>query len=170
MGHKVEVVSITRGGQLLYTADSVKAYPKSHLEGSIFEVRLSTGSGKPYFVYYLCPTYYFSTVGPAGAASFGGPHKTEEFRSTVSQQIAVFLVQYLHHAHQIDASKDINSFSHNRAHTNVLTYVASLKDWYAIQHNDSEDEDAAERKADQVNSGRAKITDVIAVTEQSPHL
>lgn len=168
MGHGVDVVSISRDGKLLYTGDTVKAYPKSHMEGQILEISYSTRSGSPYFVYYLSPDYYFATVGPANASTFGGPLKTEEFRSTVSQQVLVFLIQYLHYAFKIDARRDITSFSHNRAHTNVLTYVTSLKEWFAIQHNDLEVEDAAERKAAEVNSGRKRITDVIAINEPSP--
>jgi len=111
----------------------------------IFEASFGTSSGNPYFTYYVCPDYYLATVGPAGAASFGGAGKTEKFRSTVSEQIASFLVQYLQHVFQVDARNDITSFHHNRDHTNVLTYVASLNNWHAIQHNDSEEDNASEQ-------------------------
>lgn len=168
MGHDVDVALVIRDGDVLFTGDLLKAFPKSHMEGQIFEISFGTQSGKPYFVYYLCPDYYFSVVGPGGAASFGGPFKTEEFRSAVSQQIAAFLVQYLQHAFRVDARMDITSFSHNRAHTNVLAYVASLDNWYAIQHNDSEGDDASERKIELVNKGAAQIADVIAIDDPSP--
>lgn len=168
MGHEVDVVSISRDGKVVFTGDTAKAYHMDHFEGQIFEVLFTTRTGNPYIVYYICPPYYFATVGPAGAAAFGGPFKTEEFRSAVSQQIGVFLVQYLRSARQIDARTDITSFRHNRAHTNVLAFVSSLNDWYAIQHNDVEDDDASERKVAQVNSGRIKITDVIAIDRLSP--
>jgi hypothetical protein len=164
MGHDVEVVLITRNGRVLFCSDSVKAYPKTHLEGSIFEVAFRTRSGNPYFAYYTCPDYYFAVVGPAGAATFGGAGKTEQFRSTVAQQISIFLVNL---PQSDNAGSKICSFSHNRAHTNVLAYVSSLSEWHAIQHNDAEDEDASERKAARVNSGRAKITDVVSVHELS---
>lgn len=168
MGHDVDVVSVSRDGDVLFTGAAAKAFPKSHVEGQIFEVSFGTRSGNPYFVYYLCSDYYFATVGPAGAASFGGPLKTEEFRSLVSQQVATFLVQYLQHAFRLDARADITSFSHNRAHTNVLAHVASLDNWYAIQHNDSERDDASERKVALVNRGGAQIADVIAIDYPSP--
>lgn len=169
MGHDVEVVSILRDGQLLYTSEKVKALPADHLEGQILEVALFTKSGAPYFAYYLCSDYYFATTTPAGTAEFGGAAATEEFRSVVSQHIAAFVVQHLRKSRQIDAASDIVSFSHNRVHTNVLAHVRSLSAWYPVQHNDNEDIDATERKVRQVNSGLANITDFIAVDEMSPN-
>jgi hypothetical protein len=168
MGHDVNVVSITRDAEVLYTGAIVRTYAKDRLEGQILEISFGTRSGNPYFVYYLCPDYYFAVALPSGAASFGGPQKTEEFRSAVSQQIALFLVQYLQNALQIDARADITSFSHNSANTNVLAYVASLSGWYPIQHNNTEGEDASEEKVAQVDSGTAMIADVIAVDYPSP--
>lgn len=168
MGRRVDVVSIIRDGKVLFTGDVAKAFPKIHMEGQIFEVCLATRSGNPYFIYYICPDYYYAMVGAAGLASFGGAMKTEEFRSSVSQQVAAFLIQLLQHAFQIDARMDITAFSHNRAHTNVLSYVSSLDDWYAIQHNDAEDDEASKRKVALVNRGDALITDVIAIHRLSP--
>lgn len=168
MGHDVEIASISSGGKILFTSDTIRAYPKTQLEGQIFEVLLTTRSGMPYFAYYLSPDYYYAVVGSAGIAAFGGPFKTEEFRTAVSQQAGLFVVQHLLKAHKIDARADITSFRHNRAHTNVLAYVPSLGDWYPIQHNDAEDEDACERKVSEVERGTAKITDVIAVHDLSP--
>lgn len=139
------------------------------MEGQIFEVAFATRSGAPYFAYYLCPDYYLAVAGSAGAASFGGPLKTEEFRTAVSLQIGAFVAQHLLKVLKIDARSDITSFSHNRVHTNVLTYVPSLHDWYAIQHNDSEDDNASERKVANVEKGIAKITDVVAIHELSPN-
>lgn len=169
MGHEVDVVSIIRDGKVLFTGDTAKAYPKTHLEGQIFEVHISTSSGNPYCVYYICQDYYFAVAGHAGTAAFGGPFRTEEFRSTVSQQICIFLVKYLLQELRIDARADIVSFSHNRAHTNVLAYVSLLGDWFPIQHNDSESDSASERKVALVNSGRASVADVIAVHGPSPN-
>lgn len=168
MGHEVDVVSICRDGVVLFTGGAANAFPKSHLEGQIFEVSFAAQSGNPYFVYYLCPDYYSAVVGPLGSESFGGPFKTEQFRTNVSQQIAAFLVQYLKSALRVDARREIRSFSHNRAHTNVLAYVASLDNWFAIQHNDSEGDDASERKVALVNTGGARIADVIATDYPSP--
>lgn len=168
MKHHVEVASIMRDGRPLFTSDTVRAYSKSHMEGQIFEIMFSTRSGAPYFVYYLCPDYYRAVVGSNGAGTFGGSHKTEEFRNAVSQQICNFLTQYLLKVHKIDARADIVSFSHNRAHTNVLTYVPLLADWYAIQHNDTEDENASEEKVEDIQNGSALITDFVAVTCLSP--
>lgn len=167
MGHNLNVVSLTRDGALLYTGDVVKSYPKDHLEGKIFEISFSTRSGTPYFAYYYCEDYYFAVVGPGGSPTFG-PRETEEFRSAASQSVAGFLVNYLKTSLQIDASNDITSFSHNSAHTNVLTYVQSLDNWYPIQHSDAEDDDASERKASDVNEGRLNIADVLATSELSP--
>lgn len=168
MGHKVNVLSVIRDGKILFTGDVAKSYEKSHFEGKIFEVSLQTNSGNPYFAYYICDDYYLAVAMPGSSKTFGGPNKTEEFRSNVSQQIAIFVVKFLHQHHGIDASRDIVSFSHNRAHTNVLTYVSSLGDWYPIQHSDLEGDDASEVKAESVNRGNAHITDVIAVYEPSP--
>lgn len=168
MGHSVNVLSVTRNGKILFTGKMAKNYNKSHLEGKIFEVSISTKSGNPYFAYYVCENYYLAVAMPGNSNSFGGPNKTEEFRSNVSQQIAIFIVKFLKENHRIDASRDIVSFSHNRAHTNVLTYVSSLGDWYPIQHSELESDDASELKAESVNRGNADITDVIAVYEPSP--
>lgn len=169
MGHDVEVVSIMRGGKLLYTSDKVKVLPTDRLEGQILEVALFTKSGVPYFAYYLCPDYYFAATTPAGTAEFGGSAVTEDFRSVVSQHVAAFVVQHLRKSLHIDAGSDIVSFSHNRAHTNVLAHVRSHSAWYPVQHNDNEDIDATERKVQQVNFGFASINDIIAVDEMSPN-
>lgn len=168
MGHDLNVISITRNGKVLFTDEIARNYPKNHLEGKIFEIALVTGSGNPYFVYYLCQDYYFAVSTPGGSGSFGGPFETEKFRSTVSQAIAVFVVTFLKSSLRIDASRDIVSFRHNSAHTNTLTYVASLGDWFPIQQNESEHEDASEEKAADVNNGQAEISDVIAIDELSP--
>lgn len=168
MEHEVEVVSIIRNGVLYYTGDTVNLWNRNHKEGQIFEVAIITDSGNPYFVYYKCKDYYFAVAGPGGIQSFGGPLKTEQFRTAVSHRIALFLVEQMRHAHGIDAAKEVSTFSHNRMHTNVLAYVAGLGNWYPIQHNDAEDDDATESKVEAVNSGRAFLTDVVAMTESSP--
>jgi hypothetical protein len=172
MGHDLDVVSITRNGKILFTGEVARNFPKDHLEGKVLEIAFRTGSGRPYFAYYLCHDYYCAVTLPGGAGYFGSPIeaalKAEEFRSTVSQAIMAFLVGYLKSALKIDASRDVASFSHNRAHTNTLSYVASLDDWFPIQHNDSESDDASERKVAAVNGGRCSIAEVIAVDQLSP--
>lgn len=167
MGHEVDVLSIIRDGKVIFTGNTAEAYPRDHLEGKIFEVAFSTTSGNPYFVYYVCYDYYLA-VASYGASSFGGSAKAEQFRSTVSQALAGFLVNHLKQTFKIDTRADILSFSHNRAHTNVLTYVSSLESWYPIQHNDAEGDDASERKAARVNAGALDISEVVAVKELSP--
>lgn len=169
MGHDVAIALIVRDGKILYTGEVVKNYPKEHLEGKVFEVSFTTKSGNPYFVYYLCEDYYFAVAAPGASASFGGPLETEKFRVSVSQNVAKFLVEHLKSSLRSNAGADIKSFSHNRVHTNVLAYVESLNEWYPIQHNDSEDDEASERKVLQVNSRRLKISNVIAINEPSPH-
>lgn len=168
MGHDLEVVSITRGGKILFTGEAARNLPKDHFEGTIMEVAFVCKSGSPYFAYYTCPDYYFAVVAPGGSASFGGPFETEKFRSAASQAIGVFVVKCLKDTLKIDAGREIVSFSHNRAHTNVLAYISSIGSWAPIQHNDAEGDDASERKAVAVDSGRVKLTDVIAVHELSP--
>ena len=95
-------------------------------------------SGSPYFACYTCPDYYFAVAAPGGFASFGGPFETEKFRSAVSQTIGTFLVKCLKDTLKVDASQEIVSFSHNRAHTNVLAYISSMGSWAPIQHNDAD--------------------------------
>lgn len=168
MGHDLDVVSITRGGKILFTGESARKFPEDHFAGRILEVAFVCKSGSPYFAYYICPDYYFAVTVPGGAASFGGPLETEKFRSAVSQAIGAFLVKCLKDTLKIDASREIISFSHNRAHTNVLAYISSMGSWAPIQHNDAEGDDASERKAAAVDSGRIKLSDVIAVNELSP--
>lgn len=168
MGHDLEVVSITRGGRILFTGEAVRRFPKDHFEGKIMEVAFVCKSGSPYFAYYTCPDYYFAVAAPGGSASFGGPFETEKFRSAVSQAIGAFLVKCLRDTLKVDVSREIVSFSHNRAHTNVLAYISSMGIWAPIQHNDAEGDDASERKAAAVDSGRVKLSDVIAVDELSP--
>lgn len=168
MGHDLEVVSITRGGKILFTGEAVQRLPKNHFEGKIIEVAFVCKSGSPYFAYYTCPDYYFAVAAPGGSASFGGPFETEKFRSAVSQIIGAFLVSFLKDTLKVDAGREIASFSHNSAHTNVLAYISSIGSWAPIQHNDAEGDDASERKVASVNSGRAKLSDFIAVDQLSP--
>lgn len=168
MGHELEVVSITRGGKILFTGEAARKFPKDHFEGTIMEVAFVCKTGSPYFAYYTCPDYYFAVAAPDGSASFGGPFETEKFRSAVSQAIGVFVVEFMKDALKVDAGREIVSFSHNRAHTNVLAYISSIGCWAPIQHNDAESDDASERKAAAVDSGRVKLTEVIAVHELSP--
>jgi len=99
MGHNVNVVSLTRSGEVLYTGDIVNSYPKDHLEGKIFEISFSTRSGNPYFAYYYCEAYYLAVVAPGSDPTFG-PRETEDFRSAVSQSIVGFLVNYLKRPHR----------------------------------------------------------------------
>lgn len=167
MEHKIEVVSISRNGELLFTAESVNLYNRNHKEGQIFEVAFTTATGLPYFVYYKCWDYYLAVAGSSPQA-FGGAMKTEQFRNVASHTIAQFLVEQLRFSHGIDAAQELTSFSHNRLHTNVLAYVATLGEWHAIQHNDTESEDATAEKVAAVNAGTARITDVIAVSGSSP--
>lgn len=168
MGHDLEVVSITRGGKILFTGETARKFPKDHFEGTIMEVAFICKSGSPYFAYYTCPDYYFAVAGPGGAASFGGAFEAEKFRSEVSQAIGVFLVKCLKDVQKINAGREIVSFSHNRAHTNVLAYISSIGSWVPIQHSDAEGDNASERKAAAVDCGRVPLTDVIAVHELSP--
>lgn len=168
MGHDLEVVSITRDGKILFTGEAARKFPKDHFEGTIMEVAFVCKSGSPYFAYYTCPDYYFAVAAPGGSATFGGSFETEKFRSTVSKEIGAFLVKCLKDTLKVDAGREIVSFSHNRAHTNVLAYISSIGSWAPIQHNDSEGDDASERKAAAVNNGRVKLSDVIAVRELSP--
>lgn len=172
MGHDLDVVSITRNGKILFTGEVTRNFPKDHLEGKVLEIAFRTRSGRPYFAYYLCHDYYCAVTLPGGGGYFGNPIaaalKAEEFRSTVSQAIMVFLVGHLKASLKIDASMEIASFSHNRAHTNTLCYVASLNNWFPIQHNDSERDDASERKVAAVNGGLRSIAEVIAVGDLSP--
>lgn len=167
MGHDVEVALITRNGKTLFVSDTVNSYAKSHFEGQIFEVMLRTRLGLPYFAYYTCLDYYVS-VATNDAKAFGGNAKTEEFRTAVSNEIAVFTAKQLKASHGIDAAREIASFSHNRAHTNVLAYVSSLGEWCAIQHNDDEGDDATATKVVQVNAGRSTKAQVTAVMRPSP--
>ncbi|WP_141246504.1 hypothetical protein [Actibacterium ureilyticum] len=168
MGHDLEVVSITRGGKILFTGETARKFPKDHFEGTIMEVAFVCKSGSPYFAYYTCPDYYFAVAAPGGSASFGGPFETEKFRSTASQAIGAFVVKLLKDTLKLDAGREIISFSHNRAHTNTLAYVSSIGEWAPIQENDDEGEGASERKVVAVNAGHVDISDVIAVDELSP--
>ncbi len=168
MGHDLDVVSISRDGEILFTGEITKKYPKDHFEGKIMEIAFVCRSGNPYFAYYICSDYYLAVATLGGSASFSGPFETGKFRSAVSQAVGVFLVKCLKDSFKIDASREIASFSHNCAHTNVLAYVSSISDWTPIQHNDAEGDDASERKVVAINTGRMKVSDVIAVDDLSP--
>ena len=50
----------------------------------------------------------------------------------------------------------------------MLAYVSSIDAWAPVRHNDTEGEDASERKVAAVNAGRAQISDVISVGDLSP--
>ncbi|NJR79162.1 hypothetical protein [Sphingomonas corticis] len=169
MNHDVEVASVSRGGKVLFTGDTVNAWPKTHLEGQIFEVMLRSRSGLPYFAYYLCKDYYFAVASPAGAGGFGGPFRTEEFRTAVSQRIGLFVAEHLLKVMKVDARADIVGFRHNRVHTNVLAFVPTLGEWHAIQHCDAEDDDATDRKVSGVANGSVNIKDVVAIDAISPN-
>ena len=127
LGKRVNVASITRDGQLLYTDQTIENYPKHHLEGKVFEISFATHSGNPYFAYYLCDNYYADVANPGVSGNLTKAMETEKFRSEVSHKVGLFLSQYLKKELRIDASKEIRSFSHNRAHTNVLTVRRHIK-------------------------------------------
>lgn len=167
MGHDLDVISITRNGKILFTGEIARNYPKDHFEGKILEIAFVCKSGNPYFAYYTCPDYYCAVVAPDGSASFGGSFEPEKFRSAVSQAIGAFLVKRLKKSLNVDASREITSFSHNRIHTNTLAYVSSIGGWVPIQHNDTEGDDASERKVAALNTGRLEVSDVIAVESLS---
>lgn len=167
MGHNLDVVSITRDGSILFTGEVAKKYGKDHLEGKIFETAFRCKRGNPYFAYYVCPKYYTAVAG-FGGGSISDVMFAEEFRTAASQAVGAFLVKCLRQTLKLRADQEIVSFSHNRAHTNVLAYVSSIDAWAPVRHNDTEDEDASERKVAAVNAGRAQISDVISVGDLSP--
>src|SRR3546814_4721994 len=108
---------------------TARTFPKEHVEPRIIEIMFGTHSGSPIFAYYLCPAYHAAAVGPAGAAAFGGHHRTEQFRMAVSESIARFLIVTLQHHHNLQLRYEIASFTHNRAGTNVFAFVASHAAW-----------------------------------------
>jgi len=65
MGHDLEVMSITRGGKILFTGEAAQKFPEDHFEGTMMEVALVCKSGTPYFAYYTCPDYYFAVAAPS---------------------------------------------------------------------------------------------------------
>src|SRR3546814_1829513 len=81
---------LIRDGKVLLTSRTARTFPKDHVEPRIIEIMFGTHSGSPIFAYYLCPAYHAAAVGPAGAAAFGGHHRTEQFRMAVSESIARF--------------------------------------------------------------------------------
>lgn len=168
MGHKVEVVLVTRGGDALFTGSIINSYPIGHHEGRILEVMLKSRSGLPYFVYYLCQDYYQAVALPGSSGAFGGPLRTEEFRTAVSQRLGQFVAEYIIKEKRIDVRGDIVGFRHNRANTNVLAYVLTVDQWHAIQHNDSEDERAARNKVISIMIGGRSVKDFVAINDISP--
>ena len=166
-GREITIVSVMRDARILYTGSLVDTFEPSLLEGKIFEVAFETRSGNPFFVYYLCPEYY-AEVALGGAGTLNAARLAEDFRTKASQTIVQFLVRYMQRYHRTDISADIVSFSHNRAHTNVLAYVEHLQNWYPIQQASHEPDDAIERKVDRVNRQELDIAYVVAMSDLSP--
>lgn len=160
------VLLITHNGQLVMVADSLKNKPRDWYGGQVMEVAINVPGTSPYFIYYENETYYFKMA--QGLQPLSGAQDFSEYRSIVSQNLCMFLVAHLFKVSGKDIRHPQMSFSHNRIHTNVVAYVNRLNNWYPIQHNSEEPDEATEQKVAQVNSGSLEISQVIAVDGPSP--
>src|SRR3546814_13935609 len=113
-GHSFDVLSVIRDRKVLLTSRTARTFPKDHVEPRIIEIMFGTHSGSPIFAYYLCPAYHAAAVEPAGAAAFGGHHRTEQFRMAVSESIASFLNVTIQHHPNLPLSYEIESLPQNQ--------------------------------------------------------
>lgn len=162
MGMNAEILEILHSGRPIMKSPTLESMPKDRLEGSVFEVGFFLTSGEPYFAYYVCEEYYFGVNQMHGLGQDIG--RFEQFRNVIAQEIAKFLVQFLM-KQGVDIRRNLASFSHNKKHTHVLAYVQSLGDWYPIRHGEHEPDSAIDRKLSQLNSGSAKIGELVSVRE-----
>lgn len=170
MGRNVQVALIMRDAKVLHSGDVLNSYPKDFWQGQVIEVAFATRSGNPYFVYYICEEYYFSVPGGAMmsiADLANSDPNPSEFRNTVSNQLAVFLVQLIAQKYGEDIRSELASFSHNTVDTNVLAYVESLGEWYPIQSSAADSEADFNRKLNLANTEPDRISELIAVREAS---
>lgn len=167
MGHDVDLMMAIVDGEVIYLSPELEHGDRNEFHGSVFEVALRRTEASPILLYYRCNDYYVAVV-TGMSAEFGGPQGTSTFRSVVSQNLSVLLGQILRQRGQLDLMRNVVSFSHNQKHTNVLSYVERLGQWYPIQAHEGEHEEAAIHKVRQVNASQRNITDVIAINDLSP--
>lgn len=160
------ILLITQSGEIVMASEALKSKPRGWLGGQVVEVMIRHPTLAPYFIYYENEDYYFAMAG--GQQSLSNFSDSGEYRSNVAQMLCMYLVLHLLKAKGKDIRHPEMSFSHNRIHTNVVAYVERHNNWYPIQQNAEEPEDATEIKVAGVNRGVIEITDVIAISAPSP--
>lgn len=157
---------IMQSAKIIFTSEYLREKPKNSYIGSCIEVMITNPKYAPFLIYYKNVNYYAAMSGfTSNSANFGN---AEEYRSKVSIELIRFLVDHIKDMYGIDISHPQMHFSHNKIHTNVIAYVASMEQWYPIQHSSSETDSATEKKVALVNSGEAQINDFIALARLSP--
>ena len=79
---------------------------------------------EPFFIYYETSEYYSMMV---VGVDLNSAQKWSNYRSEVSVELCKFLVAYMGETHGKDIRHQAMQFSHNKIHTNVVTYIDKLK-------------------------------------------
>jgi len=167
-----EILLMMHSGNIIFVSDTLAARRKDWLGGSVMEVMIVSPGHDPFFIYYENNRYYATMATNGGGLGLVEASQMfgdfEQYRTDVSMAVCASLVSLVYQKYGKDIRHPQMQFSHNYIHTNVIAYVEKLRQWYPIQHGSEEDEDATDRKLALVNSGRASITEFVAVTGPSP--
>jgi hypothetical protein len=163
-----EILLMMQSGNIIFVSHPLAARSKDWLGGAVMEVMMVSPGHDPFFIYYENNDYYakMATGGRLSLAEESELDDDEQYRSDVSMAACASLVSLVHRKYGKDIRHSQMQFSHNYIHTNVIAYVEKLRQWYPIQHGS--EENATDRKVALVNSGRASITEFVAMTGPSP--
>ncbi|QHS35584.1 hypothetical protein GWQ43_05610 [Alcaligenes faecalis] len=166
-----EILLMMQSGSIFFVSDALAARSKDWLGGAVMEIMIESPGHAPFFVYYENNAYYAKMATNGGKLNLADASQLgdfEQYRTDVSMAVCASLVSLVYQKSGKDIRHPQMQFSHNHINTNVIAYVEKLQQWYPIQHGSEEDEDATDRKVALVNSGRAPITDFVAIAGPSP--
>ena len=158
------VLLIMQSAKIVMTSKTLKKRPKKWLGGAVLEVMISRPGMDPFFIYYENSEYYSKMV---VGVDLNSAQKWSNYRSEMSVELCKFLVAYMAETHGKDIRHQAMQFSHNKIHTNVVTYIDKLKGWYPIQHGATENDNATNNKIALINEG-ADVSEFVAMHRLSP--
>lgn len=157
---------IMQSAKIIYKSDKLNNMTKDWFGGSVIEVMVSIPTEESFFIYYENEDYYYEMAN--GIQSISLNINGDDYRNNASIALCRFLIAYIYENYGKDIRHPQMQFSHNRIHTNVIAYVERLGEWYPIQHNSSEDDDATERKVSRINNRQSDVRDFVAIDRLSP--
>ncbi len=160
-----DILLVMKSGEIIMTSESLSSNGKDYLDGAVFEVMVKMREGDPFFVYYKCDEYYWLAQ---QQVSIIDAQKGPKWRTSISEKIMVFLMEYIFYSSQENIGPMMVSYHHNGKHTNVVAYIEKLNEWYPIQQSDSDHEDTAEISVSAINEGTAVVSQFVAISNLSP--